>query len=133
MLYIALLAWITWTDLRQHRIPDDALAAGMLLRLMSGESLPVHWLIAMLFFLLLRSWGLGWGDVKLAALLYMDATMLNYRIAGAFLLAFLVGALLLIMKKAKKESHLPMAPFLIGMDLVVYSIFPAFPRTFWIL
>ncbi len=115
--YLFVLANITWTDLKERLIPDEWVLTALLFRFLTGHRLSPTWLIACFFFVLLTLFGLGWGDVKLAMVLYMSGGSFFYRIAFSFLLAALVSFFLLLFTETTKESHLPMAPFLIIVEL----------------
>lgn len=115
--YLFVLAMITWSDLSTCKIPDEWILVGLILRFLSGIQLDLSWLGIMIGFLLLTWVGLGWGDVKLAMLLYMSGGSRLLRVSLSFFVAAILGGVLLVKQYVKKESHLPMAPFLIFIEL----------------
>ncbi|HHX03767.1 MAG TPA: hypothetical protein GX733_05725 [Tissierellia bacterium] len=115
--YLFVLAMISWFDLSTCKIPDEWILVGIILRFLSGAHLDQGWLAVTIGFVLLTRGGLGWGDVKLAMLLYMSGADRLLRVSLSFFVAAIFGGILLMKRHVKKESHLPMAPFLIFIEL----------------
>jgi leader peptidase (prepilin peptidase)/N-methyltransferase len=67
--------------------------------------------------------GIGWGDVKLSGVLglYLGWLGVGPLVAGLFLgylLAALVGLVLLAARRATRRSQIPFGPFLLGGTLI---------------
>lgn len=77
-------------------------------------------LVAALFFIFLvwvtRGRGMGWGDVKLAALmgLFLGFPKIIIALYLAFLTGALVGVILILLKKKQLGEKIPFGPFLAG-------------------
>ena len=122
---VALLVWITLTDLSQRVIPNRlllvAIAAGALIAFIGApESLPARALAAGAagaFFgglALAHPGGMGMGDVKLAAVMgWFLVTAVVPALAIAFLLGGVLGLALLIRRgPAAAGLAIPFGPFL---------------------
>lgn len=97
------------------RMPQEARILHLLSGLGAGSGFLFLWLIT-------RGRGLGFGDVKMSLLL---GVLLGYpqiviALYTAFLTGALVGAILIISKKAKMGSRIAFGPFLIVGTLVAY-------------
>lgn len=130
----AVAVMLTYIDIRVHRLPDlltlPTLAAGALLLLASafvaGEwgAYLRGWLAALALFggylvlAMIRPSDLGFGDVKLAAVLGLYLGWLGWGtvVVGAFL-GFLFGALagiaLLATRRATRRSAIPFGPYML--------------------
>ncbi|MCD5401720.1 A24 family peptidase [candidate division NPL-UPA2 bacterium] len=131
VLIILLLASIT--DIKHKIIPDMLLLAGLLVGILLFALNPLQPLITMLinitiiFTVLLLLYflskkAIGLGDVKLITLLGLYIT-LNEVFAVALIAVLLSGlfsATLLVLKKVKKDSTIPFAPFLLVSSVIVF-------------
>jgi len=140
--YLALVSVpLAWTDALSHRLPDHLTLPSypIALALLGGAALAVphggqHYLRALaglaacaLFYGLL--WlispaSIGLGDVKLAGVtgLYLGwfgarATMAG--LLGGFVLAALVGVVLIAARRATRKTHIPFGPFMLAATLAV--------------
>ncbi len=130
LLFVGICLYVAWTDLRERRIPNDALLFGFLFTTLLALLFPeafswsMHALPAIAFtlgFVLLSLWwpaALGMGDAKLLGLLVyglgFQAFLSVFTLACTF--AFLTALLLLSCKKIKAGGTLPYAPFVaVGM------------------
>jgi leader peptidase (prepilin peptidase)/N-methyltransferase len=125
LVFIAMLAAVTATDLRERRIPNKVLGAAVVLGLpllaaSDPGALPGRVTAALvaggafLVMALLRPGGFGLGDVKLIATMGL---FLGPAVLGAVLLALLAGslwgvALFLRHGRAAAKLTIPFAPFL---------------------
>lgn len=117
---------IFFSDLKYGLIPDEAVAAGVILGLLSllsglGElrvATATGIISAAVFFFVVLATsfkGMGLGDVKLA---FLMGFLLGWpKVAVAFWSAFLLGGVvaifLLVLKKTKLSATIPLGPFLV--------------------
>ena len=122
---VAMLAIVTITDLRSRIVPDCVLAAAVLIALPicafgGPESLPARLLAAagaggfLLAAAIARPEGMGFGDVKLAAVLGL---FLGGEVVVALLIALFAGSvagLVMLIRHgwAARSRAIPFAPFL---------------------
>lgn len=147
---IALAAVLTVVDVREHRLPDrlvlpgiavsavlwvSAFAVagpetggvdGVLRTLGAGVVLFAGYLVLRL----IHPPGMGFGDVKLAGLLglHLGAAGWAHVAAGtvlAFLLGGVVGALLLLTRRARWSSAIPFGPFMLAGAVAALVLVPA--------
>ena len=131
---------LAFIDAAHHRLPDalTLLSYPVALALLGVAALAVphgghRFLVALiglaaawLLFLiqaLIYPAGIGWGDVKLSGVLglYLGWLGVEALVAGLFLgylLAALVGLVLLAARRATRRSQIPFGPFLLGGTLV---------------
>lgn len=124
--------WIFFTDLEYGIIPDQSVAALVVLALLRIALHPADWwmyavsgIAGLLFFLILflgtRGRGMGFGDVKLSFALglllgYPGSIVAFY---GAFLTGSLISLILISWRKKKfKKDSIPFGPFLVFSSLV---------------
>lgn len=127
LLFMAILSTASFTDLHERIIPNElvlfGLAAGALVLLVSPYP-EKGWLQALyggaagfgflLLLALLVPGGMGFGDVKLSAVLGLFVG-LNYVPMGmmfSFILGGLVSAFLLLLRSVGRKQHIPFGPFL---------------------
>jgi leader peptidase (prepilin peptidase)/N-methyltransferase len=125
LVFVAVLAAITLTDLERRVIPNAILVAGALIGLAivaatDPQSLPERAAAAagaggfLLLFALIYPRGMGMGDVKLAAVmgLFLGVSVIPALFIG-ILLGALVGASLMLRYGAEARKHaVPFGPFL---------------------
>jgi leader peptidase (prepilin peptidase) / N-methyltransferase len=153
LLLAALAAVLAVTDLRWRRLPDPltlpAYPAAVLLLGAGALAIPGggrHFLSALagmaaawLFFLLLAlvyPAGLGWGDVKLSAVLglylgWLGAPAVLAGVLGAFAVAALAGLTLIAAGRATRKSQIPFGPFMLASAIAVIAcsgLVPALAR-----
>jgi prepilin signal peptidase PulO-like enzyme (type II secretory pathway) len=126
-------------DLRWYLLPDKVLLpliipAGLILII---ESLQAHsWRVAAgplfaallfggIFYLLAvvtKGKGMGGGDIKLAFVmgLLLGIQKTSLAMFLAFVVAAVVGAILIVLRLKSRRSHIPFGPFLIGGTLIAY-------------
>lgn len=93
--------------------------------LVGGGFLLVLWLAT-------RGAGIGFGDVKLLiplGLLFGVSGVIPL-LFGAFMLGGLLGAVLLVLKKATPKTAIPFGPFLAGMAMLLL-VYPNIASLFW--
>ncbi len=132
-LYLLAVAWpLTVIDLREHRLPNRlvlsafpvALLAQLIATIISADW--VRQLYAVLIALTVGVLGLaanylnalGMGDVKLATAIAMTLGYFNpwlpvIAIGVAFVLAFAVVLILIVLSKSKIGSSIPLGPYLL--------------------
>ncbi|MBW5468384.1 prepilin peptidase [Brevibacillus formosus] len=130
-----LCLYLSWVDLRQKRIPNRALGAGLvLISIMEYvHSSPMEWLLAGFFAILCLlvfgwvSWyrplALGMGDVKLFALVCYGLGVRDFVVVltVASLAALLVSLVWLLIRKGSIKSQVPFAPFVtIGLAVLLF-------------
>ena len=147
LLYFEIVYAISAVDKKVKKIPNQLIAALMILRIpgliATIISNPSAWLSAVIapllgfltgaivvfVLMLLSRGGIGAGDLKLIAVvgLYFGLFgLLEIMIYTMFIASF-TGIVLLIMKKAKFKSTMPMAPFIcIGSALYIIFAFVQF-------
>ena len=125
LVFVALLAAVTMTDLERRIIPNAVLLAGAilgvaLLALTAPDSLPEHGIaalgagLALLVIALAYPRGMGMGDVKLAAVmgLYLGKSVIP-AIAVAVFVGALVGLAMMARDGASaRKTAVPFGPFL---------------------
>jgi leader peptidase (prepilin peptidase)/N-methyltransferase len=138
LIFLAMLAVVTATDLRSRRIPNRALAAAVTLELVllalgDAGALPGRLAAALaaggafLAIALARPGGFGFGDVKLIAAIGL---FLGEAVLGVVLVALFVGSLVglaLCVRRgtAVAEQTIPVAPFLaLGSLLALFGAIP---------
>lgn len=97
-----------------------AAAPGPLLRALAASA---AYFGAMLILALLARGALGFGDVKLAALLgaftgYLGWGHLAVTAVGSFIIAGLVALVLLVFRLASRRDHIPFGPFMVAAAFV---------------
>ncbi|MDI9472087.1 MAG: hypothetical protein GX260_03800 [Tissierellia bacterium] len=117
IIYLFILAMLTWTDIIEKKIPDEWIVAGCILRFIMGETLRSQWFCVVFILCIFAHFGLGWGDVKLGMLIYMSRGAVFERFLLTFCAAACFSVFSLILNKATKKSQLPLAPFFIGTEL----------------
>ena len=149
-LFIPILAYVVWTDVRKHIIPDMAILIGLIgaAALAGAESVlaqswsPV-WQMLLSFaiaglpfalVILVTRGGMGAGDMKLMALI---GALFAWRVALVTLffgivLAGLFAAGLLIFKKAGRKTKIPLAPFLAAGWGLVMAFHAPLARMLWL-
>lgn len=127
LLFIAVLSTASFVDLHERIIPNElvlfGLVAGLVL-LLAAPYPEKSWLHALyggaagfgflLLLALLVPGGMGFGDVKLSAVLGLF-TGIHYIGMGmifSFLLGGLISAGLLVMRSVGRKQHIPFGPFL---------------------
>ncbi|MBG9944298.1 A24 family peptidase [Brevibacillus formosus] len=130
-----LCLYLSWVDLRQKRIPNRALGAGLVLISIMEYVLssPMEWLMAGFFSILCLlvfgwvSWyrplALGMGDVKLFALVCYGIGVRDFVVVltVASLAALLVSLVWLLIRKGSIKSQVPFAPFVtIGLAVLLF-------------
>ncbi|MED1946169.1 MULTISPECIES: A24 family peptidase [Brevibacillus] len=130
-----LCLYLSWVDLRQKRIPNRALGAGLVLISIMEYVLssPMEWLMAGFYAILCLlvfgwiSWyrplALGMGDVKLFALVCYGLGVRDFVVVltVASLVALLVSLVWLLIRKGSIKSEVPFAPFVtIGLAVLLF-------------
>jgi leader peptidase (prepilin peptidase)/N-methyltransferase len=135
LIFWALIA-IFFSDLQYQTIPDEVVypAIGInliFLVLFRPEMLLANVLASLLaaaFFIFLvlitKGKGMGWGDVKLVALmgLFLGPSLGTSALFLAFLTGALVGAILVLAGKKKLKDKIAFGPFLSGATMVVFFL-----------
>lgn len=131
---VAVSVALALIDIEHHRLPDAIVlpsiaVAAILLAVVAGASGEWHmWVRAMLgafvlcvaYFLMLVAYprGMGFGDVKLAALLGLYLGWQGWGAVlvggfGAFLLGGLYSVVLLVLRRVKRTSGIPFGPWML--------------------
>ncbi len=121
----ALLIGISLIDLEHFYIPDSMLAVGALMWVVLRTMIPfvplgqallglaLGFAVMLIIYLLARG-GMGFGDVKLAALLglYLGPAPVMLTLFLAFVVGAAAGVLLMVLKIKGRKDMLPFGPFL---------------------
>ncbi|OGC04675.1 hypothetical protein A2276_01705 [candidate division WOR-1 bacterium RIFOXYA12_FULL_43_27] len=127
-----------FTDLAEQIIPDEivivGLIAGFSRALLNGSffdslfgaasGFAVFFIIEKLAKIIFKKEGLGFGDVKLAAMLgaFLGAAGFWHTFVAAYVLGAIVSVFLLVLKIKKMGDYIPFGPFLIIGALLVLAI-----------
>jgi leader peptidase (prepilin peptidase)/N-methyltransferase len=140
--YLALLSVpLAWIDTLSHRLPDRLTLPSypIALALLGGAALAVpaggqHYLHALAglaacaafygVLWLISPASIGLGDVKLAGVLGLYLGWFGARatlagLLGGFVLAAVVGVILITARRATRKTHLPFGPFMLAATLAV--------------
>ena len=128
---LAILATVTVTDIKEQKIPNKVVVAGLLLRVafavaefatmgteaflaIAKDALYSLILVAVLFVLgvLLLKGGIGMGDIKLMAVmgLFQGITGVISSLFLSLLVIFVLAIIMLITKKKQKKDSIEFAP-----------------------
>ena len=121
----ALLVAITFIDLDHYYIPDKLLAVGAAAWVVLRAAVPfieferamlgaaLAFALMLIIYLLARG-GMGFGDVKLAALLglYLGPAPVILALLLSFIVGAAAGILLMVLKLKGRKDMLPLGPFL---------------------
>lgn len=134
--------WLAATDIRYHRLPGRVVrplypVTALLLgasAVLAHDTVRLWWMLWGLLimkglFLVLRlinPAGMGMGDVRLAGVLglltgFSSVTHTVLALAATFVLAGLFCAVLLILRRARASSRIPLGPFMIVGSLGVVA------------
>ena len=149
-LFIPILAYVTWTDLRKQIIPDPAILAGLagalVLAVAEGlyrQSWSPVWQAFVSFaiagfplalVILVTRGGMGAGDMKLMALI---GAVFAWRVAlltlfFGIVLAGFFAVVLVLAKKADRKMRIPLAPFLAAGWAAVMILHEPLARLLWV-
>ena len=138
VLFIPVLGYVVWTDVRKCVIPDIAILIGLVGAvalaivecLLASSWLPLGHMalsfavggLPFALVILVTRGGMGAGDMKLMALigaLFMWQTAILTMVFG-IVLAGMFAVVLLVWKKVSRTTRIPLAPFLaVGWGIVM--------------
>jgi len=127
LIFISLLTLASLVDLYERIIPNEVVVAGLAIGLLLLITAPFEsrpWSDALIgsvaafgFFLILAilvKGGMGFGDVKLAAVigLFLGVKWVGMGLVLSFLAGGLVGVALLVLRRVGRKAMIPFGPFL---------------------
>ncbi len=146
--FVAALIAVTWIDWDHQIIPDVITLPGVVLGILAqgllrGEWLwPLVgaaggalglWLVAFLYLNVAKREGLGFGDVKLAAMLgaFLGGPGVFLTVFAASMIGSAIGAVLIGLGRGSRTTMLPFGTFLAPVAVLVLFCGPAVIRWYW--
>lgn len=142
---ICMLIWIAWLvalaaiDLQTNTLPNSLTLPFIVLGLiasLAGLTIPINdaligmalgylsfYLLSLLYQIMTRRIGVGFGDLKLVAALgaWMGWQPLPHIVLFASIAAAMTGVLLIVFKKRKINQYLPFGPFL-ALSAIIFRL-----------